>query len=349
MHIPDGYLSPQTYVPAYAVMLPIWTAASRRLSRTLRLRQTPMLALAAAFSFVIMMFNVPIPGGSTGHAVGSVLIAILLGPWAAVIAVSAALIIQALIFGDGGVTAIGANCINMAVIMPFSGWAVYRIVAGSAPASSSRHRVGAAIGGYVGLNAAALTTALMFGIQPIIASDSSGRALYSPFGLHVAVPAMALEHLLVFGFVEAVVTGLVIGYIQRTEPSLIPVVAAGDSVDAASTSSQGRFLKRAAVGLAVLAVLTPLGLWIPELLGADTAWGEWGADEIGSIAGYVPRQLLRVGSLWRAPFPDYTVGSGENSPLWAISLDYVASAAVGIALVFVFFQCVRRLARGRQH
>ena len=215
MHIPDGYLGPQTYIASYAVAMPFWATASRKLNRTLRARQAPMLALAAAFSFVIMMFNVPIPGGTTGHAVGAVLIAILLGPWAAVIAVSVALIVQALLYGDGGITAIGANCLNMAVIMPFVGYGVYRLIAMGSDPKSPRRWIGAAIGGYAGLNAAAIATGLMFGIQPALAHDAAGLALYAPYPLKVALPAMAIEHLLVFGPVEAVVTGMVVAYLQR--------------------------------------------------------------------------------------------------------------------------------------
>lgn len=336
MHIPDGYLSPQTYVPAYAAMAPLWAVASRKVRAALRMRQTPMLALAAAFSFVIMMFNVPIPGGTTGHAVGSVLIAILLGPWAAVIAVSIALIIQALMFGDGGVTAIGANCLNMAVIMPFAGYGVYRLIAGSAPALSARHKIGAAVGGYVGLNAAAVATAVMFGIQPLIAQDAHGRALYNPFGLGIAVPAMAVEHLLVFGFVEAIVTGLVVAYVQRTEPSLI-WVKAGPAAPA--------FIRRAAIGLAALALLAPLGIYLPAKLNAGSAWGEWGADEIEKIAGYVPSGLERLGSIWSAPMPDYAFG--EEQSLGALSVAYVASALVGTALIALTVFLLRKLTRGR--
>jgi cobalt/nickel transport system permease protein len=221
MHIPDGYLSPQTYAATYAAAVPFWVAASRKLSRSLSVKQVPMLALGAAFTFVIMMFNVPIPGGTTGHAVGSVLVAVLLGPWAACIAVSAALIVQALLFGDGGITCIGANCLNMAVIMPFVGYAVYRFIAGNSDAHSPRRWLGAALGGYVGLNAAALAAGFEFGIQPAIAHDASGHALYAPYSLKVAMTAMAVEHLLVFGIVEAVITGLVVAYIQKTDASLL--------------------------------------------------------------------------------------------------------------------------------
>ena len=221
MHIPDGYLGPQTYLAAFAVAAPFWVVASRKLNRTLRLRQVPLLALGAAFSFVIMMFNVPIPGGTTGHAVGAVLVAVLLGPWAACIAVSAALIIQAVLFGDGGITCIGANCLNMAVIMPFVGYGVYRAVAGRSSATSPRRWLGAALGGYLGLSVAALAAGVEFGIQPLLAHDAAGHALYAPYPLGVAVTAMAGEHLLVFGVVEALFTGLVVAYLQRADASLL--------------------------------------------------------------------------------------------------------------------------------
>jgi len=122
MHIPDGYLGPPTSVLFYVAMLPLWSQASRIVKRTFKARQVPLLAIAAAFSFVIMMFNVPIPAGSTGHATGAVLAAILLGPWAACIAVTVALVVQALLFGDGGITAIGANCFNMAFVQVFAGY-----------------------------------------------------------------------------------------------------------------------------------------------------------------------------------------------------------------------------------
>ena len=101
MHIPDGYLSPQTYGPLYAIMILVWQRASVKVKQTINRKNMPLLALSAAFGFVIMMFNVPILGGSTGHAIGSAVIAIALGPWAAVIAISTTVIIQAVLFSDG--------------------------------------------------------------------------------------------------------------------------------------------------------------------------------------------------------------------------------------------------------
>ena len=221
MHIPDGYLSPQTFIPFYAVTVPLLALAARRVKRTLLSRQVPLLAIGAAFSFVIMMFNVPIPGGASGHAVGAVIVAILLGPWAAAVAVSLALFVQALLFGDGGITALGANCFNMAILMPFAGYACYRLAAGTSPVGGRRRVVAGGLAGYVGLNVAALAAGIEFGIQPLIAAGADGRPLYAPFPLSVAVPAMMLQHLLVFGFVEGVVTALIIKYLQRTDPGML--------------------------------------------------------------------------------------------------------------------------------
>src|SRR5947209_9370979 len=115
MHIPDGYLSPSTCARLYAASAPFWYVALRRLRQTMHTRMVPLISVFSAFSFVVMMFNLPLPGGTTGHAVGMGVASIVLGPWASIVAISIALVIQALFFGDGGITAIGANCFNMAV------------------------------------------------------------------------------------------------------------------------------------------------------------------------------------------------------------------------------------------
>ena len=221
MHIPDGYLGPVTCGFFYALMLPIWTVASRIVKKTLKAKQVPMLAIGAAFSFVIMMFNIPIPGGSTGHAVGGVLVAILLGPWAACIAITVALVVQALLFGDGGITAIGANCFNMAFVLPFAGYYIYKAISYNAPANSNRKVIAAFIGGYIGINIAALLAGVEFGLQPLLHHTASGQALYCPYGFNAAVPAMLGEHMLIFGWVEAIVTALVIKYLQKHSPELL--------------------------------------------------------------------------------------------------------------------------------
>ena len=220
MHIPDGYLGPATCAAGYAVMAPLWAVAARKVKKNLQAKQVPMLAFGAAFSFLIMMFNVPIPGGTTGHAVGGALVAILLGPWAAVIAVSIALAIQALLFGDGGITAFGANCFNMAVVLPFAGYYTYKFLAGTSPAASNRRIIAAGIAGYVGLCLASAVAGTEFGLQPLLHHTPGGQALYCPYGLNVALPAMLGEHALLFGWVEAIVTAMVLKYLQKQ--SLMP-------------------------------------------------------------------------------------------------------------------------------
>jgi len=223
MHIPDGYLGPQTYLPLYGVSVGFWAMAQKKLKKQLHLKHVPYLAMAAAFSFLIMMFNIPSPGGTTGHAVGAAIIAILLGPWTAVLAVSVVLIIQALLFGDGGITAIGANCLNMAVVMPFVSYWVFRLIKGKT-AGGARLAVAAFLAGYLGLVIAALFAAFEFGIQPVIATGANGRPLYAPYPLSVAVPAMVLEHLFPFGIVEGLVTMLLVRYFLRHEPDLVYAV-----------------------------------------------------------------------------------------------------------------------------
>jgi cobalt/nickel transport system permease protein len=219
MHIPDGYIGPITYGIFWLVMIPIWLYAGNWLKKNLKDRQVPYLALAAAFSFVIMMFNVPIPGGSTGHAVGSALIAIILGPWVAVVTVSVALLLQALLFGDGGVTALAANCFNIAFVMPFVAFYVYSFISGKTEITSKRRVLAAGVAGYLALTAGALATGVELGLQPIL-HTVDGAALF-PYGLSITVPAMLIQSLLFFSFVEALVTALAFAYIARSDPTII--------------------------------------------------------------------------------------------------------------------------------
>src|SRR5690242_1320622 len=191
----------------YGAAIPFWGVAVQRVRRTLNDRTVPLLAIFAALSFAIMMFNIPVPGGTTAHAVGATLIAIVLGPWAAIIGVSTALIIQALFFGDGGITAIGANCFNMGIVLPLAGYAGYLLIAGRSDLFSRRRIVAAAIGSYLGITVAALLVGVELGIQPVFWS-SHGHATYSPYGFKQAIPAMLLAHAFGASFVEAAITAL---------------------------------------------------------------------------------------------------------------------------------------------
>jgi cobalt/nickel transport system permease protein len=309
MHIPDGYLGPQTYVALDAAIIPIWGVAAAKVKKTLKAKQVPLMALGAAFSFVIMMFNVPVIGGTTGHAVGATLIAILLGPWAAVISISIALVAQALLFGDGGITAIGANCLNMAVIMPFVGFYLYRLVAGDAP-SRARQLLAAGVGSYVGIVAAAIAAGVEFGLQPLIAHSATGQPLYAPYPLSVSVPAMAVAHLLI-GFIEAAVTVGVVAVFQRQDSSLLAMKPA---------SHVARWMW---AGLAALMLASPLGL-----LATGDAWGEWDAEGVAKSVGFVPSGMQQLGSFWSAAIPDYAPTFIKNP-----NAGYIAAAVIGGLLI----------------
>ena len=221
MHIPDGYLGPATYGTMYALTIPFWAIAAKKLNKTLNTKQAPYLALGAAFSFVIMMFNVPIVGGTTGHATGATLIAILLGPWAAIISISVALIIQALLFGDGGITTLGANCFNMGVIGCLVGYGIYSLIAAGSDVQSRRRWIAAAVAAYCSLTFSALVTGIEFGVQPIFEKSAAGQPLYSPFPISITVPAMLIGHMLAFSIIEAVVTALVVRYFQKNNPEML--------------------------------------------------------------------------------------------------------------------------------
>jgi cobalt/nickel transport system permease protein len=355
MHIPDGYLSPATCVALYAAASPFWYAATRRLKRMLHTRLIPLISLFAAFSFVIMMFNLPLPGGTTGHAVGVGVAAIVLGPWGAMLAISAALVIQALFFGDGGVTAIGANCFNIAVAGSLVAWGVYRAAAGRSSLMSPRRVIAAGLAGYCAINVAALLTAIEFGVQPLFYRDAGGAPLYAPYPLSVAIPAMMIGHLTFAGLAELIVTAGVTAWLQRSDPALLKLTApraidSGDPGLKNAVKSGWRATRRLWIGLAALMILTPLGL-----LATGAAWGEWGPEDftdpraresITAASGNQPpparppQGFERLSSIWTAPIPDYAPPFLRSE-----TFGYVMSAMLGVGLIILAGLLIGRLLR----
>ena len=215
MHIPDGYLGPITSVVFYAIMIPIWYFAFRKARVMLDDKEIPFISLLAAFSFLVMMFNWPVPDGTTAHMVGGALIASLLGPYTSVIAVSIALSIQALLFGDGGITTFGANCFNMAFILPFTSYIVLGLFRKLVSDSKKAMLLGSFVGGYVGLNVAAFFCGLEIGIQPLFELG------YCPYPYWLTIPAMLFAHLTVAGWVEGFITFIVIKYLYSSNPEYL--------------------------------------------------------------------------------------------------------------------------------
>ena len=340
MHIPDGYLSPSTCATLYLFAASGWYAALKRIKQLLATRAIPLISVFAAFSFVVMMFNVPLPGGTTGHAVGVAVAVIVLGPWGSILAISIALAIQALFFGDGGITTLGANCFNMAIVGSFVAYGVYRMIAASSVPNSRRRVLAAAVAGYVSINAAALVTAIEFGIQPALFHDASGTPLYAPYPLHVAIPAMMIGHLTFAGLAEAVISAGMVSYLQRADLGLLRGISglaqtpALTIADASVERSQGRLWW----AVALLMLFTPLGI-----LAAGTAWGEWSSadlmnphtrEQIGASSGHhtppssVPVGIQKLSTLWTAPFPGYAPRF-IKSPVFG----YLLSAMFGVGFL----------------
>ena len=321
MHIPEGYLSPITSLIMFLLVLPFWMIGTRKIRQTMNARNVPLIALLAAFSFVIMMLNIPLPGGTTGHAVGAALAAIVLGPEIAVIAVSIALIIQALFFGDGGVLAIGANCFNMAVVIPYLSYYIYRAVSQNTLLTSSRRVIGAALGGWVGVSAAAFLAGVEFGIQPLLFKAADGSSLYAPYPLAIAIPAMLIPHMLVVGVVEGLLTALVVVYLQRSN---MAVLETAEKPALAAEMGGLSKLRGLWVGLVVLVVVSPLGLLAP-----GTAWGEWSTNELSQMGlKSIPFGLEKLSTLWGAPLSGYDLPLLGNT-----NLGYVLSAIVGVVVI----------------
>jgi cobalt/nickel transport system permease protein len=363
MHIPDGYLSPSTCATFYLFAATGWYAALKRVKRLLATRAIPLISVFAAFSFVVMMFNVPLPGGTTGHAVGVGIAAIVLGPWGSILAISIALAIQALFFGDGGITTLGANCFNMAMVGSFTAYAVYRTIAARSKLESRHRVIAAAVAGYVAINASAFVTAVELGIQPVLFHDASGTPLYAPYPLHVAIPAMMIGHLTFAGLAEAAISAGMVSYLQRADLGLLrgvsglaqvpgTIVADASPADSPGQRSPGRLSpRRLWWAVALLMLFTPLGI-----LAAGTAWGEWSSadlmnphtrEQIGAASGNhappssVPVGIEKLSTVWTAPFPGYAPRF-IKSPAFG----YLLSAMFGVGFM-VLASLVARVAGGK--
>jgi cobalt/nickel transport system permease protein len=352
MHIPDGYLSPTTCAAFYAGSTPFWYVALQRVKRALHTRLIPLTSLFSAFCFLIMMFNLPLPGGTTGHAVGIGLATVVLGPWAAMLAVSVALIIQALFFGDGGITAIGANCFNMAIVGSLVAYVFYRAIAGRSPIVSFRRVVAAGLAGYAAINVSALFAAIEFGVQPLFYKDAAGAPLYCPYPLSVSIPAMMIGHLTIAGMAELIVSAGLVAFLQWSDPSLLKTTA-GNAVtmEDAERPRKTRSLQPIWIGLCLLMILTPLGI-----LATGSAWGEWMASDFASPSAReqiadsslqqaaptrAPQGLEQMSQLWTAPFARYAPPYIRNA-----GFGYLLSAMFGVGLVMLACFLVMRLMRG---
>ncbi|HGE69760.1 TPA: cobalamin biosynthesis protein CbiM [Candidatus Poribacteria bacterium] len=206
MHIPDGFLAMNTWIPAWVISAGGIAYSLKKASQLLKDKMIPLMGVMSAFIFAAQMLNFPIAGGTSGHLLGGVLAAVLLGPFPAAIVISVVLTAQCLIFQDGGITALGANIFNMAIIGAMGGYLVYSLI----------HRLIKSKAGMM------IATAIASWLSVVIAASACAieLAISGTSPLSIAFPAMAGIHALI-GIGEAVITCVVVGFVLGVRPDLI--------------------------------------------------------------------------------------------------------------------------------
>jgi len=208
MHIPDGYLTPFVFVPAFIITIIWWAVCIKKVKLTDK--QVPILGLLCALFFAAMMMNWPVVGGTTAHLLGGASMGLILGPFAGGIGITVILVLQALLFGDGGLTTLGANVLNMGIIGVLVPCAVFLALYKLVGVKGNKLYAVIFVSAFSGdlLAAVAAGTELGFS-QPVF-----------QYGLNVAIPAMALNHSII-GVGEGIITAILVGTLLRLRPDLL--------------------------------------------------------------------------------------------------------------------------------
>jgi cobalt/nickel transport system permease protein len=243
LHIPDGFLSPGVYIFCWILALLAVGLALQRTGRELGERQIPLMGVLAAFIFAAQMLNFPVAGGTSGHLIGGALVVILLGPWAAILVMTAVVGLQALLFQDGGLLVLGANTLNMAVIAPVVGYAVYT----GLRQLFSDERTGTFVGGFAAAWLSVMAAAAATALQLVLSGTSS---------FAVAAPAMLGVHLLI-GIGEGLITVGALAFVMATRSDLLAVTPSG------ATAGRAWWLVGLLIALA-LVLLAPLASSSPD-------------------------------------------------------------------------------------
>jgi cobalt/nickel transport system permease protein len=308
LHIPDGFLTPALSAVGWLLAIILIVVALRKTRRQLNDRLVPMMGVLAAFIFAAQAVNFPVAAGTSGHLIGAALAAILLGPWAATLVMTAVVAIQGLLFQDGGLIVMGWNLVNMGVVAAFSGYFAYtaaqRLAGGSRPAFLAASFAA----GWISVVAAAATTSI-----ELAASGTTPLAL--------SMAAMTSVHALI-GIGEGIITAAAVGLVLASRPEL---------VRAGRQAPGGRSAVVALTGLTfalIVAAFSPLASPSPD-----------GLEAVAERGGF-------LGLAQAAPFeilPDYTVPFISNPVLTT-----VAAVMLGTLVVFGGAVLVGRLAARRQ-
>lgn len=300
MHIPDGMLDTRTVATTWAAAIPALGVAVRKVRARIDDGRLVLMAVLAALIFALQMLNFPVAGGTSGHFAGGALAAILLGPWAAMLVISTVVIVQALVFGDGGVLALGANIVNMAVLAPLVGWWIYSLALRLRDTRSSR-----VAGAFVGAWAATMVSAVSAGVMLWF----SGAAQLGP-----VVGAMAIWHALI-GIGEGFVTSGMVAYVLSVRPDLL-------RTDTEAIRSRTLVISAGALALAAAA----LSLWASRL--PD------GLESVAGSLGFAGREVPAAGLLpsYVIPGVSNTALAGVLAALVGVALTFAAASGLLAAM-----------------
>ena len=299
LHIPDGFLNTAVSLVFWLITMAFVSIAARRVQRDFDERLVPLMGILAAFIFAAQMINFPVAGGTSGHLLGGALAAIVLGPWAAILVMTAVIGAQALLFQDGGLLVMGANIFNMGILTALIGFGLYRSTAGR---SKRTKLIVAGAAAWLTVMAGALSTSLQLWL--------SGTST-----LNIVMPAMLGVHALI-GIGEALITVGALAFIMQTRPDLLS--------DEEVTQKGGR------VWIAVGVAITLVVILLAPLASANPDGLERVAEDLGFINTSLdaPYQLL----------PDYTLPLlGETSLSTVIAGVIGAIAVAGLVVLLVQF------------
>ena len=315
MHIPDGFLDTKTVIAASALSVAglgraLWVLRTRMSSR-----KVPLMGLAAAFLFVAQMINFPVVGGTSGHVLGAVLVAVLLGPSEAILVMSVVLIAQAFLFADGGVLALGVNIFNMGIAAVLGGYFFYRVVA-AAVRTDYGTLVGAAFAAWASTVLASICCA--------------GELAWSgTVGWSVGFPAMAGIHMLI-GVGEALITALVLAAVYRARPALMSARDAGNPESSA----------KSVAGLLIYGGLITLGL-ILFVLPFASKWPD-GLEKVAAAVGFDAKAVRAP--LVASPLAEYRIPHVGFLPA-ATALAGIIGAVLVFTVSFVLAKALHRKSR----
>lgn len=307
MHIPDGMLDTKVWTTTWVGSAAAIGYAGSWARKHFDQSRIVLMATLAALTFALQMLNIPVAAGTSGHFGGGVLAGIVLGPWPAVLVMTAVLVIQAVFFGDGGITALGANILNLGVIAPFLGWWIYRLVT-----RGSMTRVARGIGAFAAAWAGAVVSAAFAALE----IWASGNAALLPI-----LGGMTLWHAII-GIIEGAITVGVITYLANVRPELLDEQAQGSTPPTRTVVSVLLIATLLIVGLSFLASSSPDGLeyvYFEEGIGRDVA----------------------MEHVIESPLPDYLVPSLGDGVFSGIAAGFLG-IVITLGVVFAVMSVLRR-------